>query len=278
MNWKKLTLSIGYRSLADKEWINFRLFEMGAQGIEELSDDQWSVFFPPTQETDEITNLLLEEFGSSILMVWEIQKEEDWLHKWKEKIEPVLIEDRFYIRAPWHAVSEQLPEIIIEPNLAFGTGHHESTRLILKVMRREDILNRSVLDLGCGSAILAIAAFHFQAAAIVGLDNDLEALSYAESNLEVNRITNRIQLYGDADAIPGQSFDVVLMNMISSEQFQVWPLIERFQPGVLYTSGILDTEMQEYQHEIEQRGFVISDQVSENEWRGFRLIPAMHHR
>lgn len=168
-------------------------------------------------------------------------KDRNWNKEWEKNFEPVLIDDTVYIRAPFH-VSENYPfEIIIEPKMSFGTGHHATTALMVRLMRKFDLKNKNVLDMGCGSGVLAILAEKMGASKIFAVDFDNWAYVNTIENIERNNCHRITVKEGTAKAIAGKTFDVILANinrnvlLSDMDKYNV-SLVEG---GLLLLSGIL---------------------------------------
>lgn len=141
--------------------------------------------------------------------------DQNWNEVWESRFEPVVIAGRIYVRAPFHPARNDIDfELVIEPRMSFGTAHHETTALMLEYLLELPLKDRSVLDMGCGTGILAIMAAKLGANPVVAIDNDTWAVSNARDNILINN-TPFIQIeLGDAQALAQySSFDVILANI-----------------------------------------------------------------
>lgn len=159
---------------------------------------------------------VLLHHGLDVQFEYHISKveEQDWNAVWEANYEPVLIENRCYIRAPFHEPRPEAEyEIVIEPKMSFGTAHHETTSLMISYILEEDFQGKSLLDMGSGTGVLSILAYQRGARPVMAVDNDKWAY---ENNLE-NNMRNDIHditvLLGDANAIKGHEFDVIFANI-----------------------------------------------------------------
>ena len=122
-------------------------------------------------------------------------KDKNWNEEWEKNFSPVIIENKCVIRAPFHDMEQQYDhEIIIEPKMSFGTGHHATTYLMIKKLLNEPLNGKKVLDMGCGTGILAILSAQKGASKICAIDNDEWAFENAKENIEMNKVTN-IQVF-----------------------------------------------------------------------------------
>ncbi|MCB0278104.1 MAG: 50S ribosomal protein L11 methyltransferase [Calditrichaeota bacterium] len=155
----------------------------------------------------------LSNFLDPDQVVIETKEKQNWMESWKANFKPLEIGKRFLVKPSWIADSDsQRIEIQIDPKMAFGTGTHETTQLILEQL--EDIVKQSdtVLDAGTGSGILAIAAEKLGAAKVIAFDNDPVAIENCEENLQLNHCKNVSAFAGEIESISEQ-FDVVIANI-----------------------------------------------------------------
>lgn len=138
----------------------------------------------------------------------------NWNTVWESNFSPVTIKDQVYIRAEYHAKNSSYKyEIVIHPKMSFGTGHHSTTELMIETMLDLDFKNKTVLDMGCGTGILAIMAEKLGAKHIVAIDHDQVCLENGLENVERNRCSHINVLKGDVALIPKIKFDTVLANI-----------------------------------------------------------------
>lgn len=165
--------------------------------------------------------------------------EQDWVRLTQSQFEPIRISQRLWIVPSWHAAPD--PEaivLVLDPGMAFGTGSHPTTRLCLEWLERQVTPGTSILDYGCGSGILAIAAARLGATEVVGVDIDTQAVTSARSNAEANGVRARFQ--NSAHELNAQ-FDMVVANILSNPLKVLAPAIAgHLRPGgSLALSGIL---------------------------------------
>ena len=202
-------------------------------------------------------------------------EEEDWLERWKLDFKPLRVRKRLVIAPTWEEVELSHGDRIVrlDPGQAFGTGHHETTRLCLEWLEdwselQGDRESKSLLDVGTGSGILAIAGALLGFGRILALDNDPEAIEVARENLVLNGVADRIMLQVGTVADIDSLFDVVLANI------QALPLIEMASLLVqrmadtakLVLSGILTEQMQAVQAAYEAQGLKLSNRNIAGEW------------
>jgi len=171
--------------------------------------------------------------------------DQDWVRLTQAQFQPVSIDDALWIVPSWHTPpATTAPVIRLDPGLAFGTGTHPTTRLCLQWLARHALHEQSVLDYGCGSGILAIAAAKFGAAHVVAVDIDPDAVQATAANARANAVTLHTGL---PDAVGGARFDVVVANILSAPLKLLAPaLAAHVKPaGWLVLSGILQRQADE---------------------------------
>jgi ribosomal protein L11 methyltransferase len=169
----------------------------------------------------------------------EVVAEQNWVQLTQSQFDPIRVSGRLWIVPSWHqAPDPQAINLILDPGMAFGTGSHPTTRLCLEWLERTVSTGVSILDYGCGSGILAIAAAKLGASTVLGVDIDRQAVSAARSNAERNDVSARFD--DSAKDIKGQ-FDIVVANILSNPLKALAPAIcSHVRPGgQLALSGIL---------------------------------------
>jgi len=174
-------------------------------------------------------------------------QDQDWVRLTQAQFAPIQIGARLWIVPSWHAQPEQADALVLQldPGVAFGTGSHPTTRLCLRWLEQQNWAEqKSVLDYGCGSGILALAACRLGAGDVWGLDIDPQAVGAAQHNNEVNQCHAH---FGLPDAIPDGQFDRVVANILSSPLKLLAPMLcARVAPsGALVLSGVLARQTDE---------------------------------
>ncbi|MCL2690582.1 MAG: 50S ribosomal protein L11 methyltransferase [Chitinispirillia bacterium] len=212
----------------------------------------------------------------SINSTIEFVENQDWNAKWKESMEPAQIADGVWVSPKWlePPQNDLRAWIKIEPKMAFGTGHHETTRLAAQeiINRKNEINGKSVLDIGTGSGILCFTANLAGAALALGVEIDSCCLENLAENLRDNPPSNRSKvnfLIGELSSLKATvAFDVVIMNMLYSESV---PLLQQVKSlskngSLLIWSGILAEEQDDVIKEALRFGFKLDNCQTENEW------------
>ena len=190
----------------------------------------------------------------------------DWVRLTQSQFEPIPISPRLWIVPTWHTPTDPSAiNIVLDPGLAFGTGSHPTTRLCLRWLDVNLQGGERVLDYGCGSGILAIAALKLGAAHAVGVDVDLQAVNASRDNADANQVKN-VQFYSP-DHAPQSRYDLVVANILTNPLCMLAPLLANAtrSGGGIVLSGILEEQAQEVM-DIYQQWFDLSAPIFEDGW------------
>ena len=215
-------------------------------------------------------------------------REEDWATSWQKYYQPIPVGRRVYIVPDWmrgQGTPEGRVPLYLNPGLTFGTGAHPTTQLCLELLEEALRPGDKVLDLGCGSGILAIAALALGASRAIGVDIDPKAADVAFENAALNGVgPDRLSVYaGDvlsdkklaARLEPGQN-RVVLANIVADVIIPLSATAGRFMTdgGVFLTSGIIDGRQEEVKAALEQNGFAVVNHLERGGWHAFQAVRA----
>ena len=196
--------------------------------------------------------------------------EEDWINNWKQYFKPIPVGQKLLIRPTWEEVQDSGGRTVLDldPGLAFGTGTHETTRLCMELLEQYVRPGMNVLDVGCGSGILSVAALLLGADKAVGVDIDELAVKTAVENAEINHVEERFTgICGNlTDQVTG-TYDIVVANIVADVIIMLTKDVEQFmKPDTVYLmSGIIDTREQDVLAAVEEH-FTIIDRKEEKGW------------
>lgn len=210
----------------------------------------------------------LTRAGASVV-VTNYVPDQDWAEIWKAHFKPRKVGKRFMIRPTWEDAPGDLT-IVFDPGQAFGTGDHPTTRMCLEMMEQVDLGGKRVLDLGCGSGVLAIGAKLLGAAEVVAIDIDPQSVEVARENFAINRVDVEARL-GDAPA--GTGWDLVVSNIISATLILLAPDVrDVVQAGSNWiVSGIIVQNWPDVLASAARAGFTVVDQKQEDGWVAARF-------
>lgn len=204
---------------------------------------------------------------SKLSMEWEEVGETDWVEHVRAGFVPISA-GPFQIVAEWQESPADNMTLKIRPGQAFGTGHHETTQMALECLAHLPVLGKRVLDVGCGTGILAIAAEKLGAKSILGFDNDPDCRENMADHLTLNKTQNvRLQI-GTLDELHETPWDIVLANITLNVLVMVWPAIfDHLEPGgILITTGLLIEQEAEALQKLKSLGFEIKRTLHRGEW------------
>jgi ribosomal protein L11 methyltransferase len=262
-----------------RELLGDGLLALGGLSVVEEGGDL-ATYLPPPDDPESF----VEHAGQFLMewllddrppeLTWRWEENQDWARIWREGLAPRKLTDRLVVKPTWTAWQAEPGEIVIDidPQMAFGTGEHATTRGCLRLLDRLAGEGDRVLDVGSGSAILAIAAARLGAREVIAVEYDPDANINARENIEQNGVEGRITLMermGDAELLRELgSFDLILANILSGV---IRPLLPAFRDalapgGRLIVSGILLAEHEEVVADARAAGFEVVDTDPEEEW------------
>ncbi len=252
--------------VAELSDLDFEAFEM---------EDDYLVAYVPSNRWDDVKRERIESWlhanALETSMTERVVGDENWNQQWEETIGPVVVEP-FLIKPTWHQAPSDIGELIlleIDPKMSFGTGYHESTRLMLRLLPEQVERGDRVLDAGTGTGILAIAAVKLGASAADAFDIDPWSQRNAVENVYLNAVQERVSVIdGAIDAVPGDAYDVVLANINLNVAIGLLAefAIRLRRGGRLVVSGILEKDRRRLLEMAGPHGFVLRGERVEGEW------------
>ncbi len=201
--------------------------------------------------------------------------EENWNALWEENFQAVIVEDLCLIRAGFHEIRRpDLTEIIIEPKVSFGPGHHATTRMMVRHLFETEIKGRHVLDLGCGTGILAILAEKLGAESVVAVDIEEWAYANTMENIKRNGATKIRAEHGDINSVKEMTFDIILANIHKNVLLEYAADLKNMsaKKGVVVLSGFYAKDEAEIRLKYENQNFEFLKSLSANNWHSMALI------
>lgn len=212
-----------------------------------------------------------EEVFGKMEFTYQLYKDRNWNEYWEKNFQPVEINDRVIIKAPFHNVEKSFEyEIILEPKMSFGTGHHATTWLMIAQMLELDFVGKIVLDIGCGTGILSVFASMKGAAKVVGFDNNDWAFENALENIELNNISDVEILLGEIRTLNTiEKSDIVLANINRNVILEEMPkyVAKIAKPdGKILFSGILSENFPEIDACAKANGLKLEHKLIKDNW------------
>lgn len=265
MPWLQLRLNTNQDN-ADQ--VGDALMELGALSITLMDAEDIPILEPAPGETPLWQNIQMmvlfdaQTDTKQILTAWqghelssytqsekfELLEDKDWEREWMDRFEPMLFGEKLWICPSWKPVpDESAVNVMLDPGLAFGTGTHPTTALCLKWLDGLDLKGKTVIDFGCGSGILAIAALKLGATKVYAVDIDPQAITATQENARRNQVLDERLEVGLPDFIAGKVVDIVVANILAGPLKSLAGQISAHcdSHGKLALSGLLDTQADE---------------------------------
>lgn len=269
-----LRLTLAVPDDGSRETLVADLSDLGFDAFEE-SADELVAYAPAPRWNDvareEVGRLLRVRGETVAAMHEEVVADQDWNARWEASLEPVAA-GPFVVAPTWAEVPPEHAEktvLRIDPKMAFGTGYHESTRLVLRLLPSVVPDRGRVLDVGTGTGVLGIAALALGAASALGVDIDPWSVTNGQENAALNGVAGRFEIReGSLDAVDEADFDLVLANIIRSVLEPMLPdLAAIAAPGApVVLAGLLRTERERMLEAAEAAGLTFVREEAENEW------------
>lgn len=270
MNYKKTTITFTPFHDWMRDILVSRLGEIGYDSFVE-TETGFEAFIPDQLYNEKGLNEVISAFPD-----YQFEKEvtfipdQNWNEEWEKKyFKPLVIGEDCMIRAPFHTDYPSAKyEIVIEPNMAFGTGNHETTSTIIESILKQDLKGKTVLDMGCGTGILGILASMKGAAHITAIDIDKWSYEGSLTNADLNGIKNMDVHLGDAALLKDQKFDVIFANIHKNILLEDMPAYNKVlnTGGSLIMSGFYRDDIPAISSRAHELGLEDDGYVEKNAW------------
>ncbi len=247
-----------------------QLSQIGYESFLETDDGVKAYIQESFFNASEIQGLaVLQMDAFKVSFTHKLVKDENWNKVWESNYDPVLIKKKVYIRAPFHTELENIAfSILINPKMSFGTAHHETTSNMIELMLDEDMKGASVLDMGCGTGVLAILAEMMGAMSVLAIDNDEWAYNNSLENIRNNRCKNINVLLGDENLLGNEHFDFVIANINRNVLTANIPVYSNHlkEGGTMLLSGFYESDLSHIEAITQKAGLSIGSKKEQNNW------------
>lgn len=279
MQYIEVTFTVSPVSETANDIIAALAAELGFESFVE-SPEGTIGYVPASLYNEEALRESLTDFpmsDTSITFTAQKMEDKDWNEEWEKNFfEPIVVDDRCVIHSTFHKEYPKATyDIIINPQMAFGTGHHQTTRLIIGYLLDTDLQGKTVLDMGCGTSILAILASMRGATSLTAIDIDEWCVNNSIDNLALNHIDNIKVFQGDASSLATEgAFDVIIANinrniLLADMQYYVARMNEGAE---IYFSGFYESDLPMIQAEAERLGLRYLSHRVEKDWTAAQFV------
>jgi len=260
----------------DPEFLSGLLWELNPEGIEE-NDTSLNLYFSVVSDTllDDVNSFMNDRIKDGIISYFNTESEvfenKNWNEEWEKSVDIIKVSDRIVICPSFKEYSPAANELVItiDPKMSFGTGEHQTTRLVIRLLEKYTPPNGKVLDAGTGTGVLAIAAVLLGAQSAVGFDNDEWCLLNAKENTDANKLSDKIEIrLCEISGIPETNFDLILANIQKNILIPIAQDIKNHltPSGKVILSGLLLIDFDDIVKKYSSTGFKLIERMDMDEW------------
>lgn len=246
--------------------------ELGYLGFESFVENETGVtaYIPVEEfEDDLLTNVhILQSDEFEITYTSSEIEKVNWNEEWEKNFTPIMVDDLCSVRAPFHAQPDVEYDIVIEPKMSFGTGHHATTHMMIQHILKNDFEGKSVLDMGCGTGVLAILAAMKGAKSIDAIDIDNWCYQNTLENIERNNCEHINVEEGGAELLEGKTYDTIIANINRNILLEDIPVYAKsLNPnGTLFLSGFYSEDIPLIVEKCKENGLTYSEHIDRTNW------------
>lgn len=258
--------------------VEILIAELGYAGFEsfvETDDGVVAYIQKEAWDTDILNDIqILDSDEFEITYTFEDIEQVNWNEEWEKNFNPITVDDICTVRAPFHDKPNTLYDIVIEPKMSFGTGHHETTHMMIQYILKTDFKNKSVLDMGCGTGVLAILAEMKGAKPIDAVDYDNWCYLNSIENVARNNCKHITVIEGDANVLKNKTYDIIIANInrnILLNDMAVYASCLN-KNGMLLLSGFYSTDIPVIQQECDKYMLKFQEKLERNQWVSLKFL------
>jgi len=258
--------------------VEILIAELGYAGFESFVENEEGVIAYIQKEEwhegilDSIYILSSDEF--EISYTFEEIEQTNWNEEWEKNFNPIVVDDLVSVRAPFHEKPDTKFDIIIEPKMSFGTGHHETTHMMIQHILQNDFTNKTVLDMGCGTGVLAILAEKVGASKLDAIDIDNWCYQNSLENVERNNCKNISVYEGDVKLLEGKTYDSIIANINRNILLADIPQYAKSlnTNGSLFLSGFYDQDIPMISEACSKQMLKLDETIQKGQWVSLKFI------
>ncbi|MDH3382150.1 MAG: 50S ribosomal protein L11 methyltransferase [Flavobacteriaceae bacterium] len=252
--------------------------ELGFAGFESFVETEEGVtaYIQKEEWNHDILNdiQILESDEFEITYTFNDIAQVNWNEEWEKNFSPIVVDDLCSVRAPFHEKPDTIYDIVIEPKMSFGTGHHETTHMMIQHLLKNDFKDKSVLDMGCGTGVLAILAEMKGAKPIDAVDFDNWCYLNSIENVERNNCKHITVIEGDASVLINKKYDIIIANInrnILLNDMAVYASCLN-KKGLLFLSGFYCDDIPMIQQVCEKHMLKFEEKLERNNWVSLKFL------
>jgi ribosomal protein L11 methyltransferase len=277
MEYKKVAFNFSSIQEYQQDLLIGALGDIGFDTFED-TENGFDAYIIDDQFNETSLNEVLMGFGDELQYTFEVSsiEPENWNEEWEKNFSPLIISENCYVRATFHEPQPQYEyEIVIDPKMAFGTGHHQTTTMVMRYILETDLQGKVVLDMGAGTAILGILASKRSAKEIIAIDNDEVCYRSAIENAALNGVTNLTSLCGSKEVIPAQNFDIILANInrnILLDQIESYAKVLLSGGSIFFSGFYEEPDLQMIKDHCAKFSLLYVDHKKINDWVAAKFV------
>ncbi len=269
MNFVELSVIVSPR-LQGEDILITELANLGYDSFAE-TEDGFNAYIEESDFSNEGIQKLFDHYLKefSIKHTTQLIEQKNWNEEWERSFSPIIVGNECTVRAPFHDVNTKCKyNIIIEPKMSFGTGHHQTTRLMISQLLKLNVKSQQVLDMGCGTGVLAILSAKMGAKQVLAVDIDEWSYNNCIENCKSNNVDIVEVKLGGVEQIKGSGFFTILANINKNILLKQIPLYFSVlhEGGDLLLSGFFDSDTDEIIEKANQTGLMFVDKKIEENW------------
>lgn len=252
--------------------------ELGELGFESFVENEEGLlaYILKSEWKEQILNDLFVLQHPDFEITWTSKEieQQNWNAEWEKNFHPIRVGDGCMVRAPFHAKEEVTFDIVIEPKMSFGTGHHETTYMMLQHILNTDFEGKSVLDMGCGTGVLAILAKMKGARSADAIDIDEWCYLNSLENAERNNCADIQVFQGDSSLLKGKKYDIILANINRNILLEDIPIYANSlnKGGALFLSGFYLEDLDAISSKCAAHGLEFEKNLEKNRWVSAKYV------
>jgi ribosomal protein L11 methyltransferase len=253
--------------------------ELSELGFESFVDNNngFSAFIKEEQYFEKLVQTMFSSYSDFFEINYfpKIIEQQNWNKEWESNFQPIEVDEKCYIRAPFHEAKKNfIYDVVIEPKMSFGTGHHYTTQLMIQKLMKLNVENKSLLDMGCGTGVLAILASMMGANPVTAIDTDEWSFENSLENLKKNNIINVHVHKGNAEILDEKLFHTILANINKNVLLSDMSVYNQSleKGGNLVLSGFFETDENELSQKAIGLGLKLEEKIVDNQWTMLHFI------